>query len=725
MTFLNPLVLFGLVAAAIPLILHLLNLRKLRTIEFSTLTFLKELQQTKIRRLKLRQILLLIVRTLLIIVIILAFARPALRGTILGTIGTNAHSSVVFILDDSFSMTVSDEHGEYFKQAKDATVRLIELLKEGDEAYLVKLSDVPKATIDPATHEFSTLRKVVGESEVSPIRRPLDEALRLCAKLLQRSRNANKEVYIVSDMQATLIRGRAEESLAANLFDEQAKLFVVEIGSKAGTNAGLDSVAMKTTIFEREKPTTIYASMRNFNSVRLNDYVVSVFLDGTRAAQRSLPVEAWGSASIDLEAVPKHAGFIEGYAELEHDATEQDDRRYFSFYIPERISVAIIGNTPSDYQFIQLALEASKNEANPSLLSVQQTSVQKFALLDLKDIDVLVIADLTTLSVSDAQKIQSFVERGGGLVLFPQSTLPQTAGINSPLLSALAIPAIDRVSTYVVENGVAFQKVDLDHPLFTSIFERDQLRRGQEPQRIESPAITISLNRRTGKQGRTIISLTDGSTLLSEHSVGNGKILFFSLAPVLTWSDFPLKGIFAPLVHRSIVYTSSRSEKVPSSLVGDEPTVTVRRGAAGSPDAQYTLVQPDGTQERIRPSEQSSSNIGRSALSFTLKRLDQPGFYRIENGPSLLTVFAANVDARESDTRKMTHDEFMKAGARLGIPARVVQFVQPGDQLQTAVMQSRFGVELWRYCIALALLLALTEMLIARDSRKAMQAMPA
>ena len=60
MVFLNPLVLLGLAAAAIPLILHLLNLRKLRTIEFSTLTFLKELQQTKIRRLKLRQLLLLL-----------------------------------------------------------------------------------------------------------------------------------------------------------------------------------------------------------------------------------------------------------------------------------------------------------------------------------------------------------------------------------------------------------------------------------------------------------------------------------------------------------------------------------------------------------------------------------------------------------------------------------------------------------------------------------------
>src|SRR3989449_10329845 len=109
MVFLNPLVLLGLAAAAIPLILHLLNLRKLRTIEFSTLTFLKELQQTKIRRLKLRQLLLLIVRTLLVVLIILAFARPALRGTILGGIGSEAPSSIVFILDDSFSMMARDE----------------------------------------------------------------------------------------------------------------------------------------------------------------------------------------------------------------------------------------------------------------------------------------------------------------------------------------------------------------------------------------------------------------------------------------------------------------------------------------------------------------------------------------------------------------------------------------------------------------------------------------
>lgn len=105
MTFLNPFVLFGLAAASIPLILHLLNLRKLRTIEFSSLRFLKELQKTSMRRIRFRQILLLVLRTLLVIALVLAFSRPALRGSFAGLGGAEAASTMVVMLDDSPSMT--------------------------------------------------------------------------------------------------------------------------------------------------------------------------------------------------------------------------------------------------------------------------------------------------------------------------------------------------------------------------------------------------------------------------------------------------------------------------------------------------------------------------------------------------------------------------------------------------------------------------------------------
>ena len=78
MTFLNPFVLLGLAAAAIPILIHLLNKRKLRTIDFSTLSFLKELQRNTMRKIAIRQWLLLLLRTFMILFLVLAFSRPAL-----------------------------------------------------------------------------------------------------------------------------------------------------------------------------------------------------------------------------------------------------------------------------------------------------------------------------------------------------------------------------------------------------------------------------------------------------------------------------------------------------------------------------------------------------------------------------------------------------------------------------------------------------------------------
>jgi hypothetical protein len=142
MTFLNPFLLFGLVAAALPLLIHLLNLRRLNTIEFSSLRFLKELQQTRIRRFKIRQILLLIIRTMTVVFLVLAFSRPAIEGNLAGPIGTNARSTMVVLLDDSPSMTVRSERGVIFAQALAATREIGSLAKAGDEMYVLPLSGI-------------------------------------------------------------------------------------------------------------------------------------------------------------------------------------------------------------------------------------------------------------------------------------------------------------------------------------------------------------------------------------------------------------------------------------------------------------------------------------------------------------------------------------------------------------------------------------------------------
>lgn len=728
MTFLNPLVLFGLIAGAIPVILHLLNLRKLRTIEFSTLAFLKELQQTKIRKLKFRQLLLLLLRTLAILCLVLAFARPALRGPLFGKLGGTAHSTVVLIFDDSFSMTASDQYGGLFKQAKEKTERLIDLLNDGDEVYLLKLSDLPAGTVDPATHDLPGLRRMIRESAISMVTRPITDALNLSSKLLARSKNANKEVYIISDMQETLFPPvQPGDTAGANA---GGNYFLVEIGAKPVDNATVDSIEIVSRIFETGKPVQIRAIVRNYSETPVMNSALSAFLDNSRAGQATLRIDPWGTATVTMNITPKHSGIVRGYAELENDAIEQDNRRYFSFTIPQHINVAVVADNPQDAKFPILALRAGDADSARSLIAVQQVSSQKFPLIDLKSIDVVLLMNAKGLTQSGLENLRDYVRRGGGVMIMPAADA-RPAELNSSLLPMLDISPIKAIIGNPKSGAsFSFQKIDLDHPLFSSIFENTGT---TKPEGIESPQILMAIQQVVGRNGHEIITMTGGEPFLTEYQYGEGKILFYSVSPSLTWSDFPVKGIFVPLVHRSVVYLAVGEQGSQAAITGQDALIVVPP-AAGAGGTQYTLFAPDGTQEYILPvsmmgeralaDRQGAAALRTAAtatppgmLGFLKTRIPLPGYYDLKQGAALRAVLSANVDGKESDTRKASEKTLNELWRRRGIEPRVIPSPEQAAQLQAAVLQSRFGVELWKYFLGAALLLALIEMLVARDAR--------
>ena len=228
----------------------------------------------------------------------------------------------------------------------------------------------------------------------------------------------------------------------------------------------------------------------------------------------------------------------------------------------------------------------------------------------------------------------------------------------------------------------------------------------------------MMLDRSAGKEGRTIITSSTGSAFLSEHSLGTGKIIFYSVAPTLAWSDFPLKGLFAPLLYRSVVYAALPSEHTTAYIVGDAPTLSLPEGQLFT-DGQYNLVGPDGIEELVRPAAQSASTrAAGTSLALPQKVLTQLGIYMVKHDAAVVSEVAVNIDGNEADTRIISAEDLIKFWKRLGIAPSSVLTTTQGDQLQAAILQSRFGVELWKYCIGIALLLTLLEMMIARDSRK-------
>ncbi len=141
-SFLNSFILPALAAIAIPIIIHFFNRRKTKKIQFSSLRFLKMLENQRIRQVRLLQILLILIRTLFILLIVLTFARPALKSTFMES--GSARTTAVIILDDSYSMHAFNGSISMFQAAKDQIDAILNTFNTDDRVFIIPFSNIPE-----------------------------------------------------------------------------------------------------------------------------------------------------------------------------------------------------------------------------------------------------------------------------------------------------------------------------------------------------------------------------------------------------------------------------------------------------------------------------------------------------------------------------------------------------------------------------------------------------
>lgn len=703
MTFLNPLYLIALAAAAIPIILHLLNLRKTRVIEFSTLTFLKELQRSKIRKLKLKQWLLLALRTLIIIFVVLAFTRPALRSGFGFLPGTAARSSVVIVIDNSFSMLGSDEHGQLLKQARQKASELVDLLQAGDDAALI-LTTAPERA-NELTAALNAIRTEIDGVQVSYAHGNYRQAFTAASALLSGSSNFNKEVYFITDRQRTQFTFDDGNS-PQQLFDANVKVYMLPVGDGDKGNTAVTAVEVKNSIFETGKPVDIAATVRNASETPLANAIVSVFLDGERVAQKTIDAAAGGTQQVEFTVLPKQSGWVPGFVELEDDGLPEDNRRYFGFHIPQTLNILLGPAGGQDSRLIGLALNpaAADPEAVKSF-TVDALASGQLLSANLSRYDVVVLLGAQALSDAFMQRLSAWVRDGGSVMLFPDANGSVDAW-NNTLLPHLGLPAGNGVTGSLTDDGafVSFGKIDFDHPLFAGMFESTTP--GAQPE-VESPRLFYSVRLRGDENAREVIGTRAGDAFLLDAKVEKGRVLAFAVSPDLRWSDFPFKGLFLPLLNRAMFYLAAREDNAMDLLVGANTEVTVSNALAG--DQLFELRGPDDSMQRIVPKALPSG------LVFPIESPALPGLYTLNSGKDVLRAIAVNTDPAESDLARADEQTRRDFFARLGI-TRVAELAH-GANVQEAVTQFRYGVELWKYMLALAILCAILEMLVARDRK--------
>jgi len=678
------------------------------------------LQKTKIRRLKLRQLLLLFLRTILIILIVLAFSRPTLKGSLPGGLADQAKTTAVILFDDSQSMTASDEQGELLQQAKNSAISIVNLLKDGDEVFFVKLSDIPTdgtKEIPSSQRNFPAVCSALKDIKPSSLHHIIEDALRFASELLASSKNFNKEVYIISDFQSGSIESKLNISKAAEqLFAPTTQFFLIPLGKHELQNVSIESVEIPNTIFEVQKPFIVNAKLVNHGTSDVQNHIVSIYQDGNRMAQKGVDIHAGQSVETDFTLVPKHAGFLEGTIELEDDELEFDNRRFFTVHIPEVFRVLLVGNS-SNLTYLQLALSTRLSDTSASL-KLTESILDRLSTSLLDNIDVIVISDPPELTSSQTSILKTYLQNGGGALIFPGAHTTANA-FNMSIAAVLgnsSIASIDSQSgaSQGTNLSVEFEKVDLRHPLFAGMFEKDETKRSTgivHSQRIlESPRVLKSLRFIPTPHSKIVITLSNGYPFLIEERIGNGRVLMFSVAANTKWSDLPLKGLFVPLMHRSLAYLVQEPITDLSLFVGDEKTIRIRASVA----PVLTVMKPGGTEVLVNTQQRPSDK------SIRFSDTDINGIYCVKAGNIILDKFAVNIDPDESNTTPSNEKRQEKMLMHLGITNNVVHIAHQPQEVQRIITKARLGTELWKQFLVAALLIAVLEMFVARDSKRSL-----
>src|SRR4051812_24279325 len=166
MGFLNPLLLFGLAAVSVPIIIHLLNRRRFHKVVWAAMRFLQTSVEKNQRRMRIEDMILLILRCALIALLALALARPAFKSASTDILGQSKVTAVV-ILDNSGSMGMSDGTMTRFEKAKKAAEQALDTMRGGWATAVFLASDIADAPVPEPTFDFNLARKTIRDARLT------------------------------------------------------------------------------------------------------------------------------------------------------------------------------------------------------------------------------------------------------------------------------------------------------------------------------------------------------------------------------------------------------------------------------------------------------------------------------------------------------------------------------------------------------------------------------
>ncbi|PTL81397.1 BatA domain-containing protein [Vitiosangium sp. GDMCC 1.1324] len=654
MTFAHPWMLLGALAALIPLLVHLFDRRRPRPHPFGPLAFVLRSQKRTASRLKLKRLLLYALRTLILLALPVALARPELKRDVAAAAVAKGPAATAIVLDASLSMRWSDgtslfEHGR--EEARDA---LADLRPEEPATVLVCTG----SPLPPAAPGFdrSKLRQVIDEARPTYAAADLSRCLDLAARALEENPMAGKRLVVVSDLTAGSMRLESPPPTVKGPTGEVVRPEVVlrdaANGKDSLPNHALVDLKVEPALQAGPRAFQFTFTVKNFGDKPLKDLEAAVRSGDTTLGKGFVDVPANGTAQKSLTVRFQQGGTVTGYGTLTPDGLAEDDRRAFVLTVPRPLKALLVNGAPNATRYRDEAffMEAALS-APGSPVQVAMRDAEAGWREDLANYDLVYLLNAPAPDEAGAAKLRAFVENGGGLFISMGDHVDPEAyntrlGALLPRNLRLVRTSVERDDPDADDKAAKLAQVKVEHPLFAPFTGR------AEEGLVGARFYRYMLLEADGSgtpQGASQVLATyeDGAPAVAVARRGKGRVALFTSTVDRDWSDFPIRTSFLPLMQRFAAYLAGSLEE------REEQKVRVGETLALRPEGSQTVSAvkaPDGAEVPHKPQPDGTVLVG---------PVEQPGTFSVLGGdgkPVSALAFAATLDPAESDLSRLPQD---------------------------------------------------------------------
>ncbi len=687
--FVHPALLGGLALASLPVLIHILNRRRFKTMEWAAMDFLLKAAVRNRRRIRLENLILLALRVLLVALLILVVARPFTeKGSLAALFAGEGALERIVLLDDSHSMRAGAGNHSAFDAGKDLVKAMVARLHEersGDRVTIVLGSD-PRGGDDrfarvavAGAHSARLLERL---ETLRPSDGSLDAAGAVDAILKAFDEKSGRLLlHVVSDFRRRdwiAADGALEPRIAAALarFRGRGEVRLVDVGGEVAQNVGVTALALRERAAVAGVPVHLVATVRNHGPDPVSHLSVT-FRVGDRAhpPQRlEATLRPGEEAQIVREMVFRTEGMVPVSAEVATDVLPGDDVRRHVVAVRRKMRFLLVDGETSpepfrgetDYLAVALAPPGSVSSG----VEVDVVPERAFSGRELSSVDGVFLCNVYKLPPERIQKLEEFVKGGGGLVFFlgdqvdPQEYNALFYGTGEAAgKRLLPLPLGDVEGS--TDDYTTLAAPAADHPVIRFL-------RGMND--IVLRTMTIERWVRCeqplpGSEARVILRYGDdqGSPALAEKGFGEGRVLLFTTAADTEWSNLPLSPLYLAMLQEIAAYVVKPDPADATRRVGEpieipfDPARMRRRGVVRLPDEQ------GATQSEMVLAQDPETHT----LSFRHEKTRVAGFYlaRFETpeGEELTLPFARNVEPGEGDLARLDPRRLADAlpGARL------------------------------------------------------------